>query len=356
MSLVNTLPPYAIAQDEKERYLLSELSDLTHFHVENCDYYKQIVERNRGARESYSRLEDLPFLPVRLFKHLELLSVENSEIVKTVTSSGTTGQSVSKIFLDRETSASQIRILVKILQSFLGTKRLPMLIVDHPKVIKDRASFSARGAGILGISNFGVDHTYVLNDRNMEIEFDTIANFLDKYANSPILLFGFTFMVWQYLIRSMEQANKRIKLDQGILLHSGGWKKLESEAVDNETFKQRLKEITGINRVHNFYGMAEQVGTIYVECEFGRLHTPTFSEVLVRDPRTWKALPIGQKGLIQLLSILPRSYPGHSILTEDIGEILGIDDCRCGRMGKTIKIHGRIAKAEVRGCSDTHNN
>ena len=48
------------------------------------------------------------------------------------------------------------------------------------------------------------------------------------------------------------------------------------------------------------------------------------------------------------------SYPGHSLLTEDMGAILGVDDCPCGRKGKYFRIDGRIPQAEIRGCSDTH--
>jgi hypothetical protein len=33
---------------------------------------------------------------------------------------------------------------------------------------------------------------------------------------------------------------------------------------------------------------------------------------------------------------------------------MGEDDCSCGRLGKYFQVHGRLAKAEVRGCSDTH--
>ena len=60
-----------------------------------------------------------------------------------------------------------------------------------------------------------------------------------------------------------------------------------------------------------------------------------------------------QPGLVELVSLLPTSYPGHVLISEDIGEWLGEDDCACGRMGKYFKIHGRAKKAEVRGCSDT---
>ena len=60
----------------------------------------------------------------------------------------------------------------------------------------------------------------------------------------------------------------------------------------------------------------------------------------------------GQRGLIQLLSLLPTSYPGHNILTEDVGEIIGEDDCKCGLKGKHFLVHGRAKQAEIRGCSD----
>lgn len=62
----------------------------------------------------------------------------------------------------------------------------------------------------------------------------------------------------------------------------------------------------------------------------------------------------GEAGIVQVVSMLPESYPGHSLLTEDEGVILGEDDCPCGRRGKYFKILGRLPQAEIRGCSDTY--
>ena len=59
-----------------------------------------------------------------------------------------------------------------------------------------------------------------------------------------------------------------------------------------------------------------------------------------------------QKGFIQLLSVLPTSYPGHNILTEDIGEIIEENKCKCGLKGKHFLVHGRAKNTETRGCSD----
>ena len=80
-------------------------------------------------------------------------------------------------------------------------------------------------------------------------------------------------------------------------------------------------------------------------------HDKSFSDFLIRD-KNFKIQKNGSKGFIQLLSTLPTSYPGHSILTEDIGEIIGVDNCKCGLKGKYFVVHGRAKEAEVRGCSD----
>ena len=58
--------------------------------------------------------------------------------------------------------------------------------------------------------------------------------------------------------------------------------------------------------------------------------------------------------MIEVLSLLPRSYPGHALLTEDRGRLLGEDDCPCGRKGRYFEVFGRLPKAELRGCSDSH--
>jgi phenylacetate-coenzyme A ligase PaaK-like adenylate-forming protein len=299
-------------------------------------------------------LATIPFLPVGLFKFEELLSIPKDQVAKVVTSSGTTSQQVSRVFLDRDTAGSQVRALVMILQDFIGKERSPMMIVDHPSVIRDRASFSARAAGILGISNFGRAHKYLLRDADMSLDVGVLGEFLEAHKGRPKLMFGFTFMVWRYLYQELRRLGLNPDLSEVTLIHSGGWKKLQDVAVGNREFKTALSEWTGMRRIHNFYGMAEQVGSVFVECEQGVLHTPAYADVLVRDPFTWRPLPKGERGLIQVLSVLPESYPGHSLLTEDIGEIVGEDDCACGRLGKTFAVYGRLARSEVRGCSDTH--
>jgi hypothetical protein len=229
-----------------------------------------------------------------------------------------------------------------------------MLIIDTKSIIKDRNLFSARGAGILGFSMLGYDVTYAL-DEDMQPDFNTVNTFFKKHKDKNILIFGFTFMIWKYFYKKLAKSGKQLMLENGIMIHGGGWKKLSEEAVNNSTFKRLLEGVCGIKRIYNYYGMVEQTGSIFMECEAGYLHSSIFSDVRVL--RTdFSACGMHETGLVQLSSLLPYSYPGHIILTEDTGEIMGEDNCSCGRLGKYFKIHGRVEDAEIRGCSDTYES
>lgn len=349
------IQPYSLHHEEKKAILNQRLIGLTRRHYEMCPEYRKILDLlgyGNGGWENCDYTQ-LPFLPVRIFKDMELKSVADEAVFKTMTSSGTTGQMVSKIFLDKTTASNQQKTLVKIVSGFLGKSRVPMLIMDCPSVIRDRKKFSARGAGILGFSIFASDRKYVLTDE-MEINFDEIEAFLEKHRGEKILVFGFTFMIWQFFYKKLASEGRKLDLSNAVMIHGGGWKKLTAESVSAEEFKKRLYEVCQIRAVHDYYGMVEQTGCVYMECECGHLHASIFSDVITRRGKDFSICDYGEKGMIQVVSMLPESYPGHLLLTEDEGVVLGEDDCPCGRLGKYFKIVGRIRNAEVRGCSDTY--
>jgi hypothetical protein len=346
--------PYAEDSAEKAARMLTEMNALTTFHAERCPPYLRILSAAYQGKIQFDCLADLPAIPVRLFKELELRSQPQELIVKTLASSGTTGQRPSRIFLDKTTASAQVHALIRIVRSFLGVKRLPMLILDHPGVVKEQNTFSARGAGVLGFSQFGADQTYALLSDTLQPDWEAIGAFLSRHSGERILLFGFTFILWRRLLLAAELDGRKLDFGDSILIHGGGWKKLEESKVSNTEFKQRLRHTLGIRSVHNYYGMVEQTGSIFMECEKGYFHSSDYSEVLVRDPRSLEVQPIGEPGLIESMSTIPRSYPGHVLLTEDLGIIHGRDDCQCGRKGTFFTVLGRLPSAELRGCSDTH--
>jgi hypothetical protein len=284
---------------------------------------------------------------------LRLASVPAVNIVKTLTSSGTSSQTPSRIVLDRPTALAQSKALIAIVKSYLGAKRLPMAIIDQENVLSERSALSARGAGILGFSQFGRTPIYLL-DEQMRLNWTALEQFLEATSKQQVFLFGFTFMIWRYLYQACCEAGRTVDFGDSVLIHGGGWKKLAEESVSNQEFKRALGERLGIRRVHNYYGMVEQTGSIFMECERGFFHPSSYSDVLVRDADTLEVVPFGTPGVLQLFSNIPRSYPGHSLLTEDKGTIVGENDCECGRPGKYFTVEGRLPQAELRGCSDTH--
>jgi len=346
-----SLAPYSLDAATKAPLFRAGIDALTRHHYQNCVAYKNICDGLRFNIGGAVTIEDYPFLPARLFKYHELKSMPDAEIQRVLTSSGTSGKA-SKIYLDAITAAGQTKALSKIVSDYLGPQRLPMLVIDSPGSVKTKGQLSARTAGIVGYSIFGRDVTYALRD-DMSIDIPVIEDFYARHVGAKFFIFGFTFVVFLHFIRALEILNENLPLGKGILIHGGGWKKLADIAVDNPTFKRRLKSVSGIDRVHNYYGLVEQTGSVFVECEYGHIHCSNLSDVVIRGSDLSVA-PKGKKGMIQVMSLLPHGYPGHILLTEDEGTMLGEDDCACGRKGKYFTIHGRISQAEVRGCSDAY--
>lgn len=343
---------YSLSQSYKGSIFIPLLNQVIAHHRTNCEYYDKLLSSYKlSADYYYKNIEEVPYIAVQLFKKFNLHSLNNHTPFKVMQSSGTTSSVTSQISLDQNTAKLQSRALVNVIKSYAGNKRLPMIIIDKASTVKNKNTFSARTAGIRGMSVFGRNHVFVLNE-DMSLNKDALLTFLKEFNGQKILIFGFTFMIWKYLYLAVK--SNEIKFNNALLVHSGGWKQLENISVNNETFKYNLNIKFNIKKIHNFYGMVEQVGSIYMECEFGNLHAPLFSDIIIRDFKTGHPCEIGHEGQIQVLSLLPLSYPGNSILTEDIGILRGEDDCACKRKGRYFHVLGRIPKAEARGCSDTH--
>lgn len=345
------LPPFGVEEARKRALLEPIFWELTRFHQKACPAYAAMLDAlpPDGGTEG---LEAVPFLPVGLFKQMTLRSGggENARLLR---SSGTTGRRTAQVVLDSETASRQRQALAAIAGDLLGPARLPMLILDSPDVLRPPLRFSARGAGVLGFSVCARGRAFALRE-DMSLDLPALEQFLARWGDRPFFLFGFTFLVWKHFYGGLRQAGLRPDLSRGILIHGGGWKSMQRQAVSRERFHAALAETCGLTRVHDYYGMAEQAGSIFPECECGHLHASLFSEVMVRRPGDFSLCQPGEEGILQVLSVLPRSYPGHSLLTEDGGVLLGEDDCPCGRKGRYFAVTGRLPQAELRGCSDVY--
>lgn len=337
-------PPYGLPQAAKEAALLPLLQELTEWHRARCSAYDRIARLT--APKPATALTALPYLPVSLFKFRKLQSVADAEVRVTVQSSGTSGTR-SRIALDAANARGSAKALASCLAKVTGGQRLPMLVIDTPSAVQGHDRIGARAAAILGLMPYGRDHVFALDD-TLQLQTDKVAGFLERYGGQRFLVYGFTFLIWQGLLPACRAA--RYDFSQGVLLHSGGWKALLKQAVDNATFRQQLHEACGLQEVRNFYGMAELPGTIFLESDDGLLYPPNFASVIIRDPVTRQPVENGKEGLIEIMSVLPRSYPGHALLTEDMGVVERVDGAEM--QGQGLRIIGRAPRAEMRGCSD----
>ena len=346
-----SIDPFSLTKERKTFLFTKMLNKLTLYHYNKSKKYKQLLDFFGFNYKKIKKLDEIPFLPVRLFKEFKLKSISEKKISKILISSGTSGNSPSKIYLDNENAYNQIKVLKKIVVTLLGNQRLPMLIIDQNPTRLNKLNFNARSAAIYGFSIFGKDHTYLLNDQDL-IKYDLLNDFLKKFGNKKFLIFGFTSLVYKNLVQNLSINLLHSNFKNGILLHGGGWKKMEKIKVNNKIFKRELFNKIKLKNIYNYYGLIEQTGSIFLECkQCGSFATSVFSEILIRD-KNFKIVKDGQKGLIQLFSMLPTSYPGHNILTEDIGEIVLKNNIKCSLKGKHFLVHGRAEKSEIRGCSD----
>ena len=301
--------------------------------------------------------EDVPFIPVQMFKHFDLRTCPENVVAKILQSSGTTGGTPSRIPLDKSTTLNQIKALKSILSDYLGKNRKIFLVIDHEGINKPEMAFSARTAGVRGLSIYAKKTFYLLKEEEgkLSLNMPVIREILTNYSHEDVYAFGFTYIIWTVFYEQLKKEGIRFSFDRFTLFHSGGWKKMKDLAVSKETFSGTMAGVfgTGVENILDFYGMAEQTGIIFVDCKCGNKHAPAFSQIIIRDPFTLEPCSPGKSGLIEVMSILADSYYDQGILTEDLGTLIGVDDCPCGRKGRYFRFVSRVERAEVRGCGDT---
>jgi len=235
-----SLKPYPAKKNKLSFFFKKQINLLTKYHFEHSSKYRKIL-KHLNYKGKITEIKNLPFIPVNLFKFYDMISVKKEKIIKTLMSSGTSGSTPSKIFLDKNNAINQVKVLLNIVKTILGPNRLPMLIVDKNLNKINRNKFNARIAAINGFSIFGNNHTYLLNE-NEEIDYHKLNIFLKKFSKNNFFVFGFTSLVYENLIKNLDKKKIKFNFDNAILLHVDGWKKIHDIKITNKEFKKKLKD------------------------------------------------------------------------------------------------------------------
>lgn len=352
---VFALPAFQVDSADKSALLLEALNESYRHHMAACPAYARICNgRGLAADHVFERFEDFPYLPVQAFKEFadEFRSVSEDRVRTRISSSATSGRP-STVTIDAITARRQVQALTSVLSSTLGGKRRPFIICDVDPSEAAPGSLGARAAATRGFLNLAREAHYVLRigeGGRLEVMHDKLTELLHRFAEAgePFAIFGFTYVMFESVMEPL-LGGAPAAPSNAHLLHIGGWKKLEDRKISREAFEAAALRVLGVprERIVDFYGFTEQMGVVYPAAGGARRTIPAFAEVIVRDPDTHAPLPAGRPGLLQFLTPLPHSYPGFSVLTDDIGVL---DETAGGE--RTFRVLGRARNAEVRGCGD----
>ena len=351
--------PYSQSPEEKQANLLDLLKDELDYAGQRHPGYDNYVRHWPVDFRSATQVSELPYMPVGLLKANPPLSfIASSEVKKTLTSSATTSQLPSRVVLDSSTSRRMTKGVVNIVRDFIGTSRRPYLVIDTIDSLRGgNNALGARGAAIQGLHPFASQTTCVLDlneQGDLVLNQSKLVEFSTAHQGAEILVYGFTFILWNHLVKPLLANGICLNLPNVHILHSGGWKRLQDQAVEKSKFNEQLARVFGCSpeSVVDFYGMVESVGVIFPDCPEGNKHAPAFGDVIVRDPVTLQPVAAGEHGIVQVCSVLPTSFPGNLLLTEDMARVQAYDGCPCGRRGISFRFAGRVPKAELRGCGN----
>ena len=354
-----TNEPYSFDNENKNNFFLEAMKLVVDHHIQNCLPYAKYCKRKAFVSSSFADIASIPYLTTNLFKKRLILSVPQKQVHRTISSSATSSGIPSIIGVDAETSRRQTKSLISILSDRIGKERRDYILLDDPKIISGNRSMSARSSTIRALLLGSRKILPVCKEQpsgKIRLNIDKFVEEMQKYKlkkNQPVV-FGFTFILYHYVVKTLIEKNILFSMPNLTILHIGGWKKLEKEKVSTKKFLYDTSRVFGTSQdnIVDIYGFTEQAGIVYPTCEYGNRHLPVWADVIVRKPDSLEVAKNGEIGLLEFLTPITTSYPGHAILTEDKGVILNIEQCECGRKGKVFHILGRAENTEIRGCSD----
>ena len=292
------------------------------FQAEHCAVYAEYLRLIGADAASITRIEDIPMLPIGLFKSHDIYSAATPPQI-VFTSSATTGMSFSR-HLVADTSIYE-RDFTEGFRLFYGDIKQWSVYGLLPNYLERTGSSLVYMVDSL-IRQAGSGGFYLHNYEKL---------LSDMVADSrPKILIGVTYAL-------LELAEKYApKLDNTVVMETGGMKGRRKE-MSKEELHGLLCSAFGVERIHSEYGMAELLSQGYSTGE-GLFASPPWMRVIVRDINDpFTHLEAGRRGAIDIID-LGNIYSCSFIATEDVG-IAYADN--------TFRIEGRITDADIRGCN-----
>lgn len=296
--------------------------ELFRFQAERCAPYREWLTLIGIDPTTIQRVEEIPMLPIELFKHREIYCSEKMpEVV--FSSSSTTGEGQSHHPM--ASLAHYEAIFTRAFEYFYGPCEGWSLYALLPNYLEREGSSLVYMVDRLlkrcGSGGFYLyDHDALLEDM--------------AHDPKPKILLGVSYALWDLAERG------HTPLRDTIVMETGGMKG-HREEISKERFHSILCEAFGVEQIHSEYGMAELTSQAYSRGS-NRFHCPPWMEVRVRDINApQRRLGPEQRGGIDIID-LGNSSSCAFIQTSDVGKRFA---------DGSFTIEGRIAKSDIRGCN-----
>lgn len=290
--------------------------------AERCAPYREYIEHMGIDPHAVQRIEEIPFLPIRLFKTHEVYCGEEApEVV--FTSSATTGMTPSRHPM--ASLALYERAFTEAFRRFYGEPSEWSLYGLLPNYLQRKGSSLVYMADRLiqacGSGGFYLD------------EYERLIADLEADPKPKILL-GVSYALWDLAERYAP------KLQNTIVMETGGMKG-HREELPKEAFHKILCEAFGVERIHSEYGMAELTSQAYSKGE-NRFYCPAWMRVAVRDVNDPLDVRFeAGRGGLNIID-LANYYSCSFLQTEDVARRYA---------DGSFEVEGRIDHSEIRGCN-----
>jgi phenylacetate-coenzyme A ligase PaaK-like adenylate-forming protein len=352
--------PYANFEGRDELFIEGMKQSLQWHRDQNPFYEKFLTSQNYNPEQikELSDLEKFPYLLANFFKKYEVPTACEEDVVLHLTSSGTSGQK-SQMFFDEWSIKSAQRMVDWIFNHYQWiTPEQPVnyLLYTYEPELDSKLGTAYTDNFLCGYAPVN-KVVYALKNSGSGHKFDAfgVIKALQEFAEEglPVRIFGFPSFFYFTLEQMQKLKLEPLKLNpESLTFFGGGWKGQQDKAILKEDLYQLAEEMLGIpnERLRDGFGSVEHC-IPYVECQNHNFHIPQYSEVIIRDVKTLKALPFGEVGYLNFISPYITSVPANNVLMGDLASLHTSEECNCGNPSKFFKIIGRAGLTKNKSCA-----
>jgi len=296
------------------------------FQAEENAVYREYLKHLGVNSAEVKGIDDIPFLPIELFKSHKIICGESDGEEIIFSSSGTTGNNTSKHYVPQPEVYEQS--FQQTFQQFYGSPSAFRILALLPSYLERTGSSLIYMVNRLIKDSRHPDSGFFLDD------FDKLRSILLSDSGHKTLLIGVSFGLLDFI------EEKKIKLNNTFVMETGGMKGRRKEMTREELHDQ-LSDGFGVEEIHSEYGMTELLSQAYSKGN-GIFNCPPWMKVLVRDtndPLT--ILPSGSSGGVNVID-LANLHSCSFIATSDLGKV---------HHDHSFEILGRFDYSDLRGCN-----